>query len=117
MTGFRSFAPIERFRIRLPIGHGDATNGAFSLPSPVAGKLHVIASTGEGWDHVSVSLPSRTPLWSEMEFVKRTFWRPEIVAVQLHVAEADHISFHPHCLHMWAPLEAAIPRPPSWMVA
>ena len=23
---------------------------------------------------------------------------------------------HPHCLHLWRPLDAEIPRPPGWMV-
>lgn len=117
MTGLRNLSALERYRIAHPFGVGDATCGAFSVPSPVAGRLRVVVSGDAGWDHVSVSLPNRTPTWAEMEFVKRTFFRPDAVAFQLHVAEANHISLHPHCLHIWRPHDVPVPLPPSWMVA
>jgi hypothetical protein len=83
--------------------------------------LTVIASCGgqagaEGWDHVSVSLPRRCPTWEEMDFVKRTFFAPDEIAMQLHVAESDHISFHPFCLHLWRHVEHKIPLPPGIFV-
>lgn len=99
-----------------PGGLGDETCGAFRIPSSVMGTLRVIASSGEGWDHVSVSLENRTPTWAEMEAIKRLLFRPEATAYQLHVPASDHISLHPHCLHIWRPQRAEIPRPPSWMV-
>lgn len=55
---------------------GDGTCGAFRIPSVRTGTvLKVIASSGEGWDHVSVSLPNRCPNWIEMDFIKRTFFK------------------------------------------
>ena len=99
-------------------GVGDETCGVFSVPSPVDSKyMRVIASAGEGWDHVSVSRTNRTPTWGEMEHVKRIFFEPDEVCMQLHVAEREHISFHAFCLHIWRPLDATIPLPPPWMVA
>ena len=44
-------------------------NGAFTIPFE-SFILHVIASDGQGWEHVSVSLSHRTPNWREMCFVK-----------------------------------------------
>lgn len=96
---------------------GDDENGVFGVPSPIDhGELRVIASSGEGWDHVSVSRQNRCPNWIEMEHVKRLFFRDDETAMQLHVPPTDHISCHPYCLHIWRPLVGEIPRPPDWMV-
>jgi hypothetical protein len=97
---------------------GDETCGAFELPSPIdKSGLRVVASSGEGWDHVSVSRVNRCPNWQEMEYVKRMFFRDNETAMQLHVPPSDHLNLHPHCLHLWRPLDQEIPRPPAIMVA
>lgn len=99
---------------------GDETCGMFAVPSPTDPRvtLKVIASNGEGWDHASVSTERRTPNWTEMEHVKRLFFRDDETAMQLHVPPSEHLSFHPHCLHLWRPNDGReIPRPPSIMVA
>lgn len=96
---------------------GDGTCGAFLLPSPIDGQnIRVIASSGEGWDHVSVSRSSRCPNWPEMEHVKRMFFKDDETAMQLHVPPSDHVNCHPYCLHLWRPHLVEIPRPPSIMV-
>lgn len=97
---------------------GDETVGAFVVPSPIdKAPMRVIASVGEGWDHVSVSRSNRVPNWKEMEHVKRLFFQDQESAMQLHVPPAEHINCHPNCLHLWRPLDAEIPMPPGWMVA
>jgi hypothetical protein len=96
---------------------GDDTVGCFAVPSPIdGGELRVIATTGEGWDHVSVSRRNRCPNWTEMEHIKRLFFKEDETAMQLHVPPSDHVNCHPYCLHMWRPLNAEIPRPPSILV-
>ena len=90
--------------------------GAFSIPFE-GRKLYVIASSGLGWDHVSVSLQQRCPNWREMSFIKDLFWNESEVVMQLHVAKKDHINLHPYCLHLWKPLDQEIPLPPGFMVA
>lgn len=98
--------------------NGDSENGLFDVPCPAtAGTLSVIASCGAGWEHVSVSMNNRTPNWTEMDYIKRLFFRDDESAMQLHVPVNDHISRHPNCLHLWRPIEIDIPRPPSFMVA
>lgn len=93
---------------------GDGTCGVFSIPSPIdGGMLRIIASSGEGWDHVSVSRPNRCPNWPEMDHVFRLFFKDDEDAMQLHVPRRDHISHHPFCLHLWRPHDTAIPRPPA----
>lgn len=78
--------------------------------------LHVIASHGLDWDHVSVSLETRCPNWREMSHIKSLFWEDDEVVMQLHVAKKDHINIHPYCLHLWKPQTDKIPLPPNFMV-
>lgn len=98
---------------------GNEDNGAF-LFSIGDIQLRVIASNGGGWDHVSVHAFSNgaphTPTWREMEWVKRRFFKSSETAMQLHVAERDHISNHEHTLHLWRPRAGTIPLPPKEMV-
>ena len=113
LSGYRK--PAEE--IRRYGTTGDETCGFFQLPSPIDGQtITVIASSGEGWDHVSISRTNRTPNWPEMEHVKRLFFRDDETAMQLHVPPSDHISCHPYCLHLWRPHAVEIPRPPAWMI-
>lgn len=96
---------------------GDASNGLFEVPCKATGRLlRVIASTGDRWEHVSVSLSNRCPNWEEMDYIARLFFAEDETAMQLHVPSAEHINKHPYCLHLWRPIEEAIPRPPGYMV-
>jgi hypothetical protein len=93
---------------------GDETCGVFMLPpTEVSDKLMVIASSGEGWDHVSVSAERRCPTWKEMEFVRRLFFRREEAAMQYHAPVEDYVDGTQHgcehCLHLWRPHDVPIP--------
>jgi len=72
---------------------GDGTFGVFSVPKE-----------------------KKPPTWAEIEQIKRLFFAPHEVCMQLHVAVSDHISVHPNCLHIWRPIDVAIPLPPKRMV-
>lgn len=92
-------------------------NGVFRMPGLDGTSLmQVVVSDGEGWDHVSVSLGTRTPTWLELEHVKQLFFRADETVMQLHVPDSDHVNCHPFCLHLWRPQNQEIPRPPRWMV-
>lgn len=99
----------------------DGNNGAFRVSSPEPGwVLMIIASDGEGWEHVSVHAyrmdgKQRTPTWKEMAHVKRLFWDDDVV-MQLYPKEADYVNCHPYTLHWWRPTAAIIPTPPPIMV-
>lgn len=119
----RDLSHLEAFRIRSDYvlkqlgSYGDARNGAFELPVPGRPTvLRILAASGGGWDHVSVSLSDRCPTWPEMEHVKRTFFEADEVAMQLHVAESEHINVHPYVLHIWRPHNQKIPLPPRLYV-
>ncbi len=101
----------------------DGCNGAFRLPSPEPGwMLAIIASDGEGWEHVSVhcyrkdGVKQRTPTWGEMAFVKRSFWDANDVAVQFYPREDDYVNCHPYTLHWWRPVDIEMPTPSSELV-
>lgn len=120
-----SFHVPEYARIRshpqLGTTEADGNNGAFSMGSPEPGwDLWLIASDGEGWEHVSVHAwngkRERTPSWREMCFVKSLFWDPEDEAVQFHPAASEYVNCHPHTLHIWRPIGRAIEMPPADLV-
>jgi hypothetical protein len=119
----RNLNELDEFRVRSGsvVRHygsaGDSTCGVFLLRSPIDhAPICVIASSGMGWDHVSVSRKNRIPNWIEMDHIKRKFFLPEEAAFELHVAESDHINDHQNCLHLWRPIDQDMPMPPKWMV-
>ena len=113
----------NRFRVRnAPGGYHSLDGDDFgvfmvqSYDSPFGIPLKIIASSGEGWEHVSVSTQKRCPNWPEMTFVKDLFWSEDECVMQLHVPKKDHINCHPYCLHLWKPIGVEIPRPDSILV-
>jgi hypothetical protein len=116
-------SPVSKFRVTDPtrLVHfggwpGDETCGLFFIPTIPVGTLRCIASSGNGWDHVSVSLHNRLPKYREMCKVKAFFFEDDEVAVEYHVPVKDHVNVHPHTLHLWRPLNVEMPVPPIWMV-
>lgn len=96
---------------------GDDTCGVFYIPSPIDNEpMTVVASSGLGWDHVSVSRRNRCPNWPEMDHIKKMFFKDDETAFQLHVPPKDHINVHNYCLHLWRPQNEVIPMPPKEMV-
>lgn len=78
--------------------------------------LNFIMSSGAGFEHCSVSMPTRCPSWEQMCTVKDAFWNEDEVCMQLHPAKKDYINNHPYCLHIWKPIDEEIPLPPTIMV-
>lgn len=115
-----AFRVPEQYRITKGQMATDASfgnNGVFFVPSrPGKAPFRVIASDGEGWEHVSVSLPDRCPTWGEMCSIKAMFWSDETTVMQLHPPRSQWVSNHAYCLHLWRPIGQDIPAPPSWMV-
>lgn len=108
----------EKYRIRTgPMGSDETygNNGAFEIKHK-GHKFFVIASDGAGWEHVSITLPNRTPSWKEMCYFKDMFWDHSDVVVQYHPAKDTYIDNHPFCLHLWRPIIAKLPAPNSLLV-
>ena len=78
--------------------------------------VKVVATYGEGWDHVSVSRSERTPTWEEMCFVKNAFWDPEDTVLQIHPPKSKYVNNHPFCLHLWRSQRDGFKLPPTELV-
>lgn len=109
----------EKFRVRqgrMSSTEENGNNGAFVVPLNFGQRVNVIASDGEGWEHVSVSRTDRVPTWDEMCQVKDIFWDDNDTVVQYHPAKCNYVNNHPNCLHLWRFAGAEFPTPPIWMV-
>ena len=108
----------EEYRVKtgpLSSSKEDGNNGAFFIPFE-SFELMVIASDGENWEHVSVSLTGRNPNWKEMCFIKDMFWDEDDCVIQYHPPKSEYINNHEHCLHLWKPIGKEVPMPPSILV-
>ena len=92
------------------------TYGWAVVPGPHQRDLKIVFSDGEGWEHVSVSTPTRCPNWTEMCFVKNLFWSADDVVIQYHPAASEYVNDHPYCLHLWRPQGTTVPTPPRRLV-
>jgi len=113
---------LERHRIRtgqLASDERFGNNGFFIVQqSGSSFVLNVIASDGEGWEHVSVRVrgQKRCPTWDEMCYVKNLFWRPEECVIQYHPPEEVYVTLHQYVLHLWKPIGIDIPVPDPMLV-
>ena len=82
------------------------------------------SDTGD-WEHVSVharqpkldgTVVQRTPTWDEMCHVKDLFWTDDEQVIQYHPAKFEYVNRHDHVLHLWRPIKADIPKPPTLCV-
>jgi hypothetical protein len=111
-------AKLELWRIKTQLfksSPGDSF-GAFYIPGPCGRDLFVRATNDNDWEHVSVSIKTRCPNWEEMNFIKDLFWHENEAVMQLHPPKSEYVNMHKFCLHMWRPLKAIIPLPPSILV-
>lgn len=68
--------------------------------------LNFIFSYQMGWEHLSVSTPSKCPTWEQMCRMKDIFWSEEETCIQYHPAKSQYVDNHPYCLHIWKPIES-----------
>jgi len=101
-----------------PGAYGDDNNAVFFMKSPITNDLmSVIASTGEGWEHVSVSKKNgKTPTWEEMCFLKDLFFRKDETVIQYHPKKENYVNIKKNCLHLWRKIDQELELPPTWMV-
>lgn len=104
-------------RLSRPVPGASPFDGMFQVTGP-QGRLNIIVSDGEGWEHVSVKRTKndRTPSWEEMCFVKELFWEGEEAVIQIHPPRSQYVNNNVNVLHLWRPVGEPIPLPPAWMV-
>lgn len=106
---------LDEYRVPLMGEYGDRYNGAFRMK--IKGEEYtIIASNGNGWEHVSISHKHKIPSWKTMCLLKEMFFHDDEVVMQLHPKKSEYINNHPNCLHLWKPLNEAIPTPPKHFV-
>lgn len=100
-------------------------NGIFIMelrwPGGTPEEVRCIASDGEGWEHVSVSIKkpngiTRIPSWDEMCMVKELFWDKEDCIVQFHPPKSQYVNMHPNVLHLWRKQGIKFETPPSILI-
>jgi hypothetical protein len=116
---------LHRYKVD---GPNDMIDGRYHIPHPkISGYVMlVIASTGMGWDHVSVSLwdcrgknpkaVERCPTWDDMCYLKNLFFNKDETVIQYHPPEASYVNNHKYCLHLWRSQEIEIPVPERILV-
>lgn len=99
---------LYQFRLPLMGQYGDSSCGFFIIPSRNNNFYQVIASSGSGWDHISVCLLDRkgrfikrTLTWDEMCLIKKLFFYDDEYAVEFHPRKQDYIDDHHYVLHIW----------------
>lgn len=93
----------------------DGGQGEIHMPT---WKGSVIWSNGGGWEHVSVSPYQKriTPSWDDMCKIKDIFFTEDECVVQYHPPKSQYVNNMTNCLHLWRPMDVAMPMPPSIMV-
>lgn len=125
----KSFEEIKSTRNITIKGEAPGVGLGGTYYDSISGKsFNFIFSKQFGWEHLSVSTPSKTPTWEQMCKMKDLFWNEDEVCVQYHPAKEDYVNNHPHCLHIWRPVaskdfinsptskEDLLPVPPSILV-
>ena len=102
--------------------------GGWYYDSTSGKRLNFIFSYQMGWEHLSVSMPSKTPTWDMMCRMKDIFWNEDETCVEYHPAKSQYVNMHSHCLHIWRPIyckefctdpeskEEILPVPPHLLV-
>lgn len=108
----------NKYRVRIgDYGSNDSygNNGVFFIRN-LKNIFKIIASDGEGWEHVSVSLPNRCPTWKEMCWIKNIFWDENDCIIQFHPQKSVYVNNNKYCLHLWRKINYEFPLPDSILV-
>lgn len=114
------FSVPEQYRVKTGLMASDSSygnNGAFLVPHH--GKVYkVIASAGDGWEHVSISAKDgkATPSWEVMCAIKELFWDDAATVIQFHPRKSEYINNHPGVLHLWRKCDTNPELPDSRLV-
>lgn len=112
----RSLEEIKSNKYLHIIKEGEDGFGGYFYDKKSRCNLNFIMSWGAGWEHCSVSIPTRCPSWEQMCVMKELFWGDDEECMQLHPSKKDYVNNMPYCLHIWKPINEKIPMPPSIMV-
>ncbi len=112
----KDFAEIKKNpRIAIDSEDSEGMRGIIGMPRWSGS---VIASTGAGWDHVSVAPFQRriVPTWEDMCLIKDIFFEEDEAVIQIHPPKAEYVNNVPNCLHLWKCTYKEMTLPPSILV-
>lgn len=104
LLAFTTFVPTGWKEIPAPPGIGGPSRCFRSLDGGLAAVTSDDEFYGKRWLHVSISRRARMPSYDDLAFAKRTLIGDEQVAYQVFPKASQHRNYHPHCLHLWAPI-------------
>lgn len=110
----KNLRKLDKFRIdasRLGFDDLDPSKEGFFGIRVGSEYYSVIASTGAGWDHVSVAGEYVIPTHEVVSAVKEKFFNSDEYAIEIHPKKAEYINNHSRCLHIWRPTEQKLPVP------
>ena len=93
---------VNRDDFIMELSEGPRFGGDFYY-EPDDVRLNFAFSVQMGWEHLSVSTPTKTPTWDQMCAMKDAIFEDEEEAVEYHPKKSEYVNFHPHCLHIWRP--------------
>ena len=112
----RDLAEIKKSRHVVVKAEGTEGFWGFFVNPYKKGQVTLVASWGEGWEHVSIAMRNRCPAWDEMRLAKNIFWREDECVAQFHPPKAEYVNNHPYCLHLWKPIGREFETPPKILV-
>lgn len=79
----------------------------------IVGPWNVTTAAGlaDLWLHVSVSTPDRDPSYEQLTLVRDYLFREMDTVLHVWPPRTEHYSLHPHCLHLWTPIDGSRPIP------
>ena len=114
----RNLNVLNQFRQSLMWNHGDSGSGFFIIPRNNNTFYQVVASSGSGWDHVSVCLLDRkgnfierTVTWDEMCLVKEMLFNDDEAVIEIHTSDEFEMYEKDYTIDLWKPLNKEMPLP------
>lgn len=112
----KNLTKLNCYRVQYLGSFGNESNGKFIIPTKGA-VYQVIASTGLGWDHVSVSVirPNnqlRIASFEELEMIRSMFFLKDETVIEFHPRKQDYVNQNEFVLHLWRPNQEILPIPP-----
>ena len=86
-----------------PLGDGTYRFGGDFYIEKSDTRVNFAFSVQMGWEHLSVSTPTKTPTWDQMCAINDAIFEDEEETVEFHPKKSEYINVHPHCLHIWRP--------------
>lgn len=65
------------------------------------GTCSVMISKDAGRWHLSISHPSRLPIWTEIREARYRFIPNEVYMAMILPPKEDYVNVHPHCMHLF----------------